>query len=114
MPNDFVIEPITVANKNVTSFYDKKDVSFLVNEKYKFTKYFNEKTDKMAMCFFTEEKMVFVEHEIQFSSTMTEKEEVEFYTKNNHTVTEIDFSFSIDHLFFRKVESILSKKKLKI
>lgn len=35
----FIIEPISTPNKNITSTYDKKEESYLVNSKYKFPQY---------------------------------------------------------------------------
>ena len=34
-----IIEPISTPNKNITSTYDKKEESYLVNSKYKFPQY---------------------------------------------------------------------------
>lgn len=83
----YVINPILVPNKNATSFYDKKDVSYLIPNKYKYNEYFKE-TDDTIIFIFAEDVLFVVKHTIKYKSGMSEEEETDYFTKNEHEIIE--------------------------
>ncbi|ORD94010.1 hypothetical protein ECANGB1_1251 [Enterospora canceri] len=91
-----VIEPITTPNKNITSFFDKKEISYLVNVNHKYPTYSFEKVYgilfETKLILYSKTKEMPVVTEEQISSLYTEQT-IEFESSD-----------------FRSIEALLSTK----
>ena len=107
-----VIETISVANKNVTSTYDKREESYLIPSKYKYEEYIKEEHE-IVTGIFLENEFVLVEHEIKKKPNMTYKEELEYLAENKFKYTHINYTeigANYTEAKIRNIESILSRE----